>query len=63
MRKYTIEITETSTGLKMGRTNEGFNQYELIGLLAFIQCEIYEQIKGTLKPELITRKVIKPKKK
>ncbi len=59
MKRYTIEISQTDKGLMFNRTNEGFNAYELIGLLSFIQSEINDQLKGTLKPELVTRKVIK----
>ncbi len=58
-KTYNIEIVEYSDGkMSMKRTCYGFNPFELLGLLEFIQDEINEQIKGKIKPDIIERKVI-----
>lgn len=57
-KKYSIEIIETDKGYSMNRTAEGFTALELMGVLAFVQSEIIEQMKGNIKPDVITRTII-----
>lgn len=42
MKKFTIEIDES--GLSMTRTNDGFNVFELIGILKFSLNSIEYQL-------------------
>ena len=60
---YTIEVKIYSDGTSnMKRTCDGFHFYELLGILDFTRDEILEQIKGTIKPDIIERRVIVDKK-
>ena len=43
-KTYTIEMEETKSGLKMTRTNNGFNTFELIGILKVTQDDLFKQI-------------------
>lgn len=56
--KIVCEITDDGKST-MSRTNDGFNAYELIGILELTQREIREQIAGGYTPDEINRKVIK----
>ena len=59
-RKWTIEhITFNDGSTALSRTNDGFNAFELMGLLALSKDDIINQMKGNVKPEVIKRKVIK----
>jgi hypothetical protein len=42
MKKFTIEVDES--GLFMTRTNDGFNAFELIGILKFSLNSIQDQL-------------------
>jgi len=42
MKKFTIEVDES--GLSMTRTNDGFNAFELIGILKFSLNSIQDQL-------------------
>ena len=56
---YKVECTEYSDGSsKMTRTCDGFNLIEILGLTTLVQLEVMKQIKGTIKPDIIERKVI-----
>lgn len=58
-KSYKIEIEIMKNGAsKMSRTNDGFNAYELLGILSLASMEIKEQIAGKYKPDI---KVIKRK--
>lgn len=43
-KTYTIEMEETKSGVKMTRTNNGFNTFELIGILKVTQDDLFKQI-------------------
>jgi hypothetical protein len=58
IKKYSIEIIESDKGYSMNRIGEGFTALELMGVLAFIQAEIMEQMKGNIKPDVIKRTII-----
>lgn len=60
---YTIEWqikADGSTALK--RNCDGFNAFELLGLLDLISREIREQIQGKIKPDIIERNVVRGEK-
>jgi hypothetical protein len=59
-RKWTVEhITYNDGTSAISRTNDGFNAYELMGVLELSKDDIINQIKGNVKPEIIKRKIIK----
>jgi hypothetical protein len=60
---YTIEFTETEEGTQLRRVNDGFNPFELLGIIAIIKDELVEQMKGHMKPDVIKREVVEPEKK
>ena len=61
-RKWIVEhITYNDGTTAISRTNDGFNAYELMGVLELSKDDIINQIKGNVKPEIIKRKVIKRK--
>ena len=45
----------------VNRLSRGFNPHELLGFLEWVQMEIMEQMKGTIKPDIIERTYIKEK--
>ena len=44
-KKYIIEITKTKEGTQLNRTNDGFNIFELLGLLEIAKGDLLEQFK------------------
>lgn len=50
-----VEVTDKNRML-ICRESDGFNTYELIGIVSRIQFEIYQQIIGTFTPEIISEK-------
>ena len=56
-KSYTIQL-ETTDKVKLIRINDGFNPYELLGLLEQIQLDIIEQLSGDVKPDIIERNII-----
>jgi hypothetical protein len=61
-KTYTIEMIEHEDGgTQLIRTNDGFDAFELLGLLELAQLEIIEQIKGNIKPDIIKRNIVEDK--
>lgn len=58
-KSYTIEYHQENGVVKMKRTNYGFNAFELLGLLTFVQMEIKETLEGNIEPDIIERIVLK----
>jgi hypothetical protein len=60
IKRYIIEHEFTGEGKgSLTRRNEGFNPWELLGLLEHSQMEILKQLSGEIKPDVIKREVIK----
>lgn len=62
-RKWIVEhifYHDATTELK--RTNDGFNAFELMGILELSKDDIINQIKGNVKPDIIKRKLIEKNK-
>ena len=58
-KKWVVEhITYNNGTTQLSRTNDGFNPFELIGVLEISKDDIIEQIKGNVKPNVIIRKLI-----
>jgi hypothetical protein len=57
-KKYTISMVydEEKKGYKMERKCEGFNPFELLGILDMARSEIIQQIKGIIVPDIIKTK-------
>ena len=51
-------ITYNDGTTELCRTNDGFNPFELLGVLEISKDDIINQIKGVVKPDVIERKVI-----
>lgn len=59
-KKYTIEWLEHENGdCSMKRINDGFSAFELLGIITMTQQEIIAQIGGKIKPNHISRNVVK----
>ena len=56
-KTYRIVMVEKDGKGNVYRTNDGFNAFELLGLLSHAIREIHQQIDGELKP-VTERKVI-----
>lgn len=64
VKKYTItETTDKNGKTTLNRTNDGFNVIELMGIVSLTQQELFQQIKGEIKPDIIERHVIVNRKK
>jgi hypothetical protein len=60
---YTIEfLVYSDDTTTINRTAENFSAFELIGILELSKEDIVKQIKGEIKPDIVTRKVIVNKK-
>lgn len=60
MRKYALEITENEDKvLSFKSENDGFNAFELLGFLTIKKEDILKQVRGEIKPDTITRNVVK----
>ena len=58
-RTYTIEVTDYTDGTcNMKRTNEGFQAFELIGLVDELKFDLFAQARGEIKPDHIERVVV-----
>ena len=59
-RKWIVEHIMYDDGTtQLSRTNDGFNSFELMGLLELSKDDIINQIKGNVKPDVVKRKVKK----
>lgn len=60
MKKFKLEFEFTEDGgLMANGENDGFTAFELLGLLTWKVNDIEKQIFGDIKPDVVTRKVIK----
>ena len=58
-KTYTVTATMYDNGTNhLHRVSDGFNGYELLGILELTQLDIVKQIAGEIKPKKVTRKVI-----
>ena len=58
VKVYQIQVEKTSEGSKLSRVNNGFNSLELLGLLNFLREDIFKQLRGEIKPDVVKRTVI-----
>ena len=60
---YTIKIVTYSDGERhLIRENDGFSPLDLLGYMEHAQLEIMQQLAGKMKPDIVERKFVKPKK-
>ena len=62
MRKYELIVTEEKERLEISSTNEGFCPLELIGLLTLKIDDIKKQMAGEIRPDVMKRTVVVPKR-
>ena len=62
LKKYTIELISKDDKTIIRRTCDGFGAHELLGLVTLAQQEIIHQIKGSIRPDIIERRVVRPRK-
>ena len=59
-KKWTFEVIQYSDGsTKIHRINDGFNLYELMGIVEFTKQELFETMKGSIQPDIVERTHIK----
>jgi hypothetical protein len=60
-KTYTIILETTEDGNQMTRTNDGFNAFELLGILEMVQDDILKQMKSKEEKEIdiIKRQIVK----
>lgn len=64
VKSYLVEMISGPGGVeKFFRTNDGFNAFELLGVLQHAQREILDQINGISAPDVIQRTVVDNTKK
>ena len=61
-KTYSIKhITYEDGSSHLIRENNGFNPFELLGYLEHAQLEIMQELAGKMKPDIVERRVVKPK--
>lgn len=61
-KTYSIKLITYADGSgHLIRENDGFSPFELLGYLEHAQLEIMQELAGVLKPDVIERRVVKPK--
>ena len=59
-KTYTMSLNHYDDGkVELIRRNDGFDVFELLGLISLANNELAEQLRGNLKPDVIKREVIK----
>ena len=60
-KTYTIILETTESGNQMTRTNDGFNAFELLGILKIAENDVLNQIRNKAENEIdfIKRQVVK----
>lgn len=59
-KTWTVTWTVYEDGSSsLDRTNNGFTWLELLGVLNISNDDVIQQIKGNVKPDVITRQIIK----
>lgn len=60
MKKYTFTVSESEDGtIHFNSVNDGFDGFAVLGFLCAKTDDVLSQLKGTIKPDTITRTVIK----
>lgn len=64
MKKYVMIFEETEKDgdcmVRSHGTNEGFSALEVLGILEWKRNDVLRQLNGEIKPENVTRQIIKP---
>ena len=59
MKKYKLEVTLKEDGkLHFASENDGFNSFEVLAFLVWKSDDIKNQMCGSVKPDVVERKVI-----
>ena len=63
LKEYTLTMyLKDDLTLHINAKCDGFEALELLGLLAWKQNDILEQLGGKIKPDFVERKIVKEKK-
>jgi hypothetical protein len=54
-KEFTMKVTCNGEGLNISTEACGFSGLELLGLLAWKQQDLIDQMRGTIKPDIVTR--------
>jgi hypothetical protein len=58
-KKFTLELIEKDDGhLEMHSSNDGFSTVALLGALYFKLGDIQDQMRGKIKPDVVTRSFV-----
>lgn len=59
MKKYEIIINEDDDKkLTIGKMNDGFSCFELVGFVEWLKHDLLKQIEGTVEPDKVSRIVL-----
>lgn len=58
-RKYILVFSEKNGITNISSKSDGFNAFEILGILDFKKDDIYKQLKEEIKPDIIKRKIVK----
>ena len=59
MKSWKIEVSlkDRNKKVKMTRTNEGFNVFELLGIVETIKEDLFKQVSGEIKPDIVRKHI------
>jgi hypothetical protein len=59
MKRFILEIKLDNEHMSCSSENDGFDPMELVGILEWKKNDIFKQIIGEIKPDMVSRKCIK----
>lgn len=57
-KHFILEVTEIDNKLYFNSEAEGINGFEVLGILEWKKIDVYNQMIGQVKPDIVTRKRI-----
>lgn len=62
VKRYTLKVEEVGGVMSMNSRSDGFNAFELLGILYHKAHDIEKQLADEVKPDIIKREVIEETK-
>jgi hypothetical protein len=59
MKRFVFEVTMDNKHFSCSTENDGLSAIELIGILEWKKNDIFKQMIGEIKPDIVSRKLIK----
>jgi hypothetical protein len=57
-KTWTFTMEDDGNKTRLQRVNDGFTPFELLGLCAMIQHDVLDQMRGVVRPDVVTREVV-----